>query len=186
MDSYIKINLGCGKKNFGTEWYHIDGSDYPHVSSHDIINLPFENNSVDLIYGSHVFEYFDRDQTPLVLQKWKTVLKPNGTLRLAVPDFGACANLYVKENIPLDKYVGMFYGKWKMNPDETIYHKTIYDFTSLKKLLEDNGFINIRQWDWRETCHSHIDDFSQAYFPHMDKSNGTLVSLNIECSKPPE
>ena len=41
---------------------HIDGGDYPHLDSNDIINLPYENNSVDLIYASHVIEYFDREE----------------------------------------------------------------------------------------------------------------------------
>jgi hypothetical protein len=36
---------------------------------------------------------------------------------------------------------------------------------------------------WRETEHAHVDDFSQAYIPHMDKENGILISLNIECDK---
>ena len=70
-----------------------------------------------------------------------------------------------------------------MTETETIYHKTIYDFDSLKKLLEDNGFNNVREWDWRQVEHGHIDDYSQAYLPHMDKENGTLISLNVEASK---
>ena len=56
----IKINLGCGWRNFGKDWYHIDGGDYSHLDSHDILNLPFDNGTVDLIYASHVIEYFDR------------------------------------------------------------------------------------------------------------------------------
>ena len=31
--------------------------------------------------------------------------------------------------------------------------------------------------------HSDIDDYSQAYIPHMDKDNGTLMSLNVEAIK---
>jgi hypothetical protein len=34
----IKINLGCGWRNFGKDWYHIDGGDYDHLDSRDIIN----------------------------------------------------------------------------------------------------------------------------------------------------
>jgi hypothetical protein len=45
------------------------------------------------------------------------------------------------------------------------------------------GFKEVYLWDWRETEHSHIDDFSQAYLPHMDKENGVLMSLNIEAKK---
>ena len=65
----------------------------------------------------------------------------------------------------------------------TLFHKTCYDFNSLKFLLEENGFKNVKLYDWRETDHSEFDDHSQAYFPHMDKENGLLVSLNIECQK---
>jgi len=28
-----------------------------------------------------------------------------------------------------------------------------------------------------------LDDYSQAYVPHMDKENGILISLNVECHK---
>ena len=53
----------------------------------------------------------------------------------------------------------------------------------IKLLLEKCEFKNIHRYDWRDTDHSHIDDHSQAYLPHMDKENGTLISLNIECNK---
>ena len=38
-------------------------------------------------------------------------------------------------------------------------------------------------YDWEQTEHSKFDDHSQAYIPHMDKENGTLISLNVECIK---
>ena len=52
------------EKNFGEDWVHIDGSKFE-----------LENNSVDLIYASRVFEYFDRDEAKDVLKEWKRVLK---------------------------------------------------------------------------------------------------------------
>tara|TARA_B100000902_G_scaffold389084_1_gene435675 strand:- start:7683 stop:7895 length:213 start_codon:yes stop_codon:yes gene_type:complete len=68
-----------------------------------------------------------------------------------------------------------------MTETETIYHKTTYDFTSLKNILENNGFKDVKKWNWKEVEHGNIDDYSQSYIPHMDKENGTLMSLNIEC-----
>jgi predicted SAM-dependent methyltransferase len=65
----IKLNIGCGKRNFGSNWIHIDGSNYDHISSHDIVNLPYDNNTIDIIYASHVFEYFDRDEAINILQR---------------------------------------------------------------------------------------------------------------------
>jgi len=34
-----------------------------------------------------------------------------------------------------------------------------------------------------KTEHSEFDDCSQAYLPKMDKENGILISLNVQCSK---
>ena len=38
----MKVHIGCGKRNFGDDWYHIDGTSYPHVKSNDIKNIPFK------------------------------------------------------------------------------------------------------------------------------------------------
>lgn len=178
----IKINLGCGWRNFGKDWHHVDGGDYDHLDSRDIVNLPFKDNSVDLIYASHVIEYFDRVEIIEVLNKWKSKLKSGGTLRLAVPDFEAMAKLYIEKNIPLNNFLGPLYGKMKMGKD-FIFHKTTYDFDSLKELLNEVGFRNMDYYLWQETEHGIFDDHSQAYIPHMDKENGTLISLNIEVKK---
>ena len=63
-----KLNLGCGWRNFGNSWIHIDGGDYDHLDYNDITNLKFEDNSVDLIYASHVIEYFDINEVKQLLR----------------------------------------------------------------------------------------------------------------------
>lgn len=178
----LKLNLGCWTRNFGPDWKHIDGGDLPHLDSHDIVNLPYDDNSVDLIYASHVFEYFDREEGLEVLKKWFSKMKPGAILRIAVPDFEAMTKLYISKQYPLKKFLGPLFGKMKMG-DETIYHKTTYDFNELHELLKSAGFSNIKLYDWRNTEHSHFDDHSQSYLPHMQKDTGTLLSLNIECIK---
>jgi predicted SAM-dependent methyltransferase len=178
----MKLHLGCGKRDFGTEWISIDGGDFPHLHSHDITKLDFKDNTVDLIYSSHVLEYFDRVEVIDVLNEWKRVLKPNGILRIAVPDFESMVKLYLSGKYNLENFLGPIFGKMEMS-DEVIYHRTTYDYNSLKKILEKVGFLDIKLYNWKETEHSHIDDHSQAYLPHMDKQNGTLISLNIECKK---
>tara|TARA_B100000902_G_scaffold294224_1_gene280875 strand:- start:381 stop:917 length:537 start_codon:yes stop_codon:yes gene_type:complete len=178
----MKFNIGCGPRNFGKDWIHIDGSQYPHIDSSDIYLKSFNNCSAELIYASHFIEYFDREEIISILECWKKKLKKNGKLRIAVPDFKACANLYLNRSYSLDSFLGPFYGKMKMGK-EFIYHRTVYDLISIKKLLEDIGMRNIIKYDWRKTQHSKFDDHSQAYLPHMDKKNGTLISLNVECIK---
>lgn len=194
----IKLHLGCGQRDFGREWFHIDGGDFPHVYSHDITKLGFPDKTVDLIYASHVLSYFDRDEAKELLKEWHRVLKTSGCLRLAVPDFYTLAKLYfygtplndqnVRDEVSLADILGPLYGKMKMayktkecDVIETIYHKTVYDFRSLEKLLVESGFRCVQKYDWRKTEHAHHDDHSQAYIPKMQKETGTLISLNVEC-----
>lgn len=178
----MKLHLGCGKRKIPM-WKHIDAGDYDHLDGHDITILPYSDNSVDIIYSSHTLEYFDREEVVDILNEWCRVLKHGGIIRLAVPNFETMAMLYCHNRIELDRFLGPLYGKMQPIGYNTIYHKTCYDFQSLKILLESVGFANIRKYNWRTTEHSHIDDHSQAHLPHMDKKNGMLISLNVEGTK---
>ncbi len=144
----------------------------------------FESESAELIYSSHMLEYFDRTEVRRVLDEWKRVLCPGGVLRLGVPDFEALIEVYFQTR-KLDMILGPLYGRMEIaGTGATIYHKTAYDFASLQQLLEECGFRDVRRYDWRETIHNAVDDHSQSYIPHMDKDHGKHVSLNVECRKP--
>jgi len=178
----MKINMGCGWRNFGPDWVHVDGGNYGHIDSKDVFLKKYENDSIDLIYASHFIEYFDHEEVLSLLRRWRETLKPQGILRLAVPDFAVCSKLYLEKKYSIDQFLGPLYGKMKMC-DQIIYHKTSYDFLSLKILLKKVGMRKIKKYDWEKTEHAIYDDHSQAYLPHMDKKNGTLISLNMECIK---
>lgn len=62
-------------------------------------------------------------------------------------------------------------------------HGMIFDRSVLQEILLRSGFRSIKEWDWRQTEHFEYDDFSQAYLPHMQKDQGSLMSLNIEAFK---
>ena len=181
------LHLGCGKRNI-PGFINIDLAKFPHIHYRrpiDDLSI-FKDNSVDLIYSSHAFEYFDRLQAEKVLAEWRRVLKVGGVLRLAVPDFEAIVNVYLKykKNLEHQGILGPLYGRWEIpGTKKVIYHKTAYDFKSLKKLLEKCGFKNVHRYDWRKTLHKDYDDHSQGYIPHMDKAKGMLISLNVEAKK---
>ena len=138
--------------------------------------------SVNLIYASHVLEHFGRNEYKAVLKEWFRVLKPDGVLRLAVPDFAACAAIYYESGLVdgLSGLVGLLVGGQRDGND---YHKMIFDETFLRLDLLQTGFKAVRRWDWRTTEHAGIDDYSQAYIPHLSKQNGRLMSLNLEAVK---
>ena len=59
----------------------------------------------------------------------------------------------------------------------------IFDAPLLSGLLFQAGFSVVRRWDWRQTEHADVDDYSQAHLPHMEKDGGRLMSLNLEAVK---
>lgn len=57
--------------------------------------IPFESDSVDVVYHSHVLEHFDRDVAAQFLLEVKRVLKPGGICRIVVPDLQRAARTYL-------------------------------------------------------------------------------------------
>lgn len=179
----IKLNLGCGPTKF-EGWLHIDALPFEHLHHQGPVDdlSMFEDDAVSLIYASHILEHFGRHTYKDVLKEWYRVLKPGGALRLAVPNFEATAKAYLSgefdQGLPL--FVGLVVGGQR---DRYDHHGMIFDERQLSADLKEIGFSHVEKWDWRTTEHAHIDDYSQAYLPHLDKENGTLMSLNLEATK---
>lgn len=176
----MKLHLGCGNKKIDG-FINIDVRYQPNVDVVDNIKFlrSIKKNSIDLIYASHVLEHFSRWDYMLVLQRWHELLKDDGILRIAVPDFEQICTYYLKSK-NLRSVSGMLYGGQDYNEN---YHYWCWDFNELKNDLQKIGFKNIIKYNWKDTEHSHVDDYSQSYLPHMDKENGILMSLNVEATK---
>jgi predicted SAM-dependent methyltransferase len=176
----VKLHLGCGDKIIpgfvNVDIRPLEGVDL--VS--DIGTLPeIEDNTVDLIYISHVLEHLDRYTVLKAMKRWHILLRQGGTLRIAVPDFSQIAKLYV-EGVDLQHFIGLLYGGQNYQYN---FHHYIWDYKNMETDLQQAGFKDIHRYDWRETEHHNIDDYSQSYYPHMDKENGVLLSLNVEAKK---
>ena len=52
----------------------------------------------------------------------------------------------------------------------------------LKKLLNDNGFVDYKRYDWWDVLPPDYDDYSISYLPYKDKT-GIQMCLNVECTK---
>jgi len=176
----MKLHIGCGKA-YIPGWVNVDIISDVHADIYsNALALPYERESIDLIYASHVLEHFDRRLVLSALTHWYSLLKKEGILRLAVPDFEAIVEEYNDSFCDVGGLLGLLYG----GQDHVLnIHRIAFDYPYLTKLLTTAGFVMTRRWNWRETEHSHIDDYSQAYLPHMDKEKGRLMSLNVEAIK---
>jgi len=176
----IKLHLGCGERKM-PDFINID---IRKTEAVDVIgdiskDLPYEDETVDLIYSCANIEHFGRKEWIEIIKYWFKLLKTGGTLRLSTADFEEVCKEYT-ENKDITKLLGFVVGGQKNDYD---WHGMIFDFKLLKEELEKIGFKNIKRYDWRQTEHAHIDDYSSAYLPHMDKDNGRLLMLNIEATK---
>ena len=138
-----------------------------------------KNDSCDIIYACHILEHISRNEVQGVVNKWHSKIKPGGSLRIAVPDFEKIVQWYTKTK-KLEDVLGLLIGGHK---DQWDMHGMIFDRSVLQEILLRSGFRSIKEWDWRQTEHFEYDDFSQAYLPHMQKDQGSLMSLNIEAFK---
>jgi SAM-dependent methyltransferase len=183
MPDALKLHIGCGKRQI-PGWIHIDQVAFEHVDFvQDIRRLSnFENDTADIIYACQVIEYFDRQEIVPILLEWRRVLKPGAILRLSVPNFETITRLYASA-LPLETFLGTLYGKIDDGTGGYIYHKTTYDEPSLRAVLLSAGFKDAELWRWQDVEHRDVDDFSQAYLPHMDKEHGTLLNLNMQARK---
>jgi predicted SAM-dependent methyltransferase len=95
------LNLGCGQR-FRSQWTNIDfTSTGEAVIAHNLtLGIPTETATFDVVYHSHVLEHFAKTQAQSFLEECHRVLKPGGTLRVAIPDLEQIAKTYL---LALDK-----------------------------------------------------------------------------------
>lgn len=126
------LNLGCGSTySSASEWTNLDFvSNDENVIAHNLLaGIPFENNTFDLVYHSHVLEHFAKEDGEQFIQDCFRVLKPSGIIRIAIPDLETIVREYIKNleygiNHPDDKNAEANYN-WIMLElfDQTVRNK---------------------------------------------------------------
>lgn len=91
------LNVGCGS-HFHPDWVNVDMA----PASGEVIaadvrkGLPFADKTFDAVYCSHVLEHLSRGDAANLLQHMHRVLRPGGTIRVAVPDLETLTREYLR------------------------------------------------------------------------------------------
>lgn len=90
------LNLGCGRR-FHPAWTNIDfTSTGDSVIARDLTKgIPYPDRSFDVVYSSHVLEHFSKTNAKSFLDECYRVLRPEGVIRIAVPDLEQIAKTYL-------------------------------------------------------------------------------------------
>jgi SAM-dependent methyltransferase len=109
--------------------------------------IPLPDSSVDFIFSSHMLHHLYRDDALKLLREAVRVLKPGGTIRIAVPDLELIMALYRdgKREQALEYF---FYSKAPRSNLSRRYYQ--YDFTLLNNLIDEAGLRNVRRCKFRE------------------------------------
>jgi len=134
--------------------------------------LPFDSDTFDLVYASHVLEHIPWYQTEDVLVEWVRILKPRGALEIWVPDgFRICEALVAAEKVGDTSYLEHD-GRPRLNPDSDPckwasyrvftwgdgtgrsnhpnWHRALLTPRYLRKALAQAGLVDIREMDRSE------------------------------------
>jgi len=177
----ILLHIGCGEIN-APYFINIDARPLPHVHIVTTNLKKFKmipDNAVDFIYMSHILEHISHRDTIDTLNELRRILKPNGTLRISVPDFDKMIHIYQSTNNCMESMEQALMGGQDYPYN---YHYAVFNKEHLSNKMRTAGFTNIREWD-PNNCEYH--DFD-------DWANGTIcwngreypISLNLEATKP--
>lgn len=123
----MKLNLGSGtnriQDHISVDLY-IDEAD---LGLDLTRKLPFDDESIDAIYSSHVVEHFSRAEWDDIRKDWTRVIKKGGTIEIRCPDIvKVCEQMLAN---PYDPFTMMkLYG---LQSTEGEYHKNGFTQESL-------------------------------------------------------
>lgn len=108
----------------------------------DIRFLPFESESWDIVYSSHVLEHFKREEIPSILDEWVRVLKVGGLFRIVVPDLAFAAKQIVEDRLDTNG-MNVLYGQQAYSLD---FHHIGFTAGTLRSMLESRGLTIKKLW----------------------------------------
>lgn len=94
---YPYINIGCGNR-FHPDWTNIDiVAQGKEVIQYNLTKgIPFKDHSFEVVYHSHVIEHIPLEAVDSFIKDCYRILKPNGIIRIALPDLEQICKEYIK------------------------------------------------------------------------------------------
>jgi predicted SAM-dependent methyltransferase len=158
-NQFIKLEIGAGNKKGINEWITLDINKKCDLFWDLRLGIPFPDNSIHIIYSSHLFEHLSFNETRILLKECKRVLIPNGVFSICVPN----ARFYLEAYVNRDKnFWSSKPAYWEAAYNNTTMidyvnyvaymdweHKYMFDEENLIHILNLNGFnnANLRKFD---------------------------------------
>jgi len=181
------LDIGCGLNVNDT----FIGLDYLWHPGLDICcdvtkGIPLPDGSLKGVYTEHCIEHLELVDTYRLFAEFMRVLRPGGTVRIIVPDAEIYARGYIAvrdgtSDKPLpyhehDVLDGFYTPVMSLNRIFNEWgHKFIYDFETLRAMLERRGFVDIVEESFRSGRDATM---------LLDSEEHIAESVYVEAGKP--
>lgn len=137
-------------------------------------HIPLSDNSVDVVYTSHMVEHLSKQQAISFFKESQRVLVPGGILRIVVPDISKLiqeyhktkdADLLVQRLLFVDGKEKKFFERLQYLIWGNRLHQWMYDGSSLKQLLLLANFQDVIVLDAGQTnikCDEHLNLYERS------------------------
>jgi predicted SAM-dependent methyltransferase len=149
--------------------------------------LPIADESVELMYCSHVLEHITLDELRQALKNCYRYLQPGGIFRLVLPDLESLTQQYLSSTDPdaslifmHDTWLGIasrrrdllgFLKSWLSGS----HHLWMWDYKSLSRELSQVGFEDVRR--------ARLGDSGITEFTDLEDPERWQNELGIQCCK---
>lgn len=196
----LKLHFGVPGLRKLDGWINIEGASGEFACSLTW-PMPFDAGAVDRIYSAHTLEHlFYKTEALFFLKEMHRVLKSGGAMRIVTPDIQLLIDAYSSQNDELIQFrqnlkhynfTSMYrsrlehlmrYSGAGVRPWEPFMHKFGYDFETLRNLLNEAGFRQVRH------CSFNGSAFEDLRIDHhcsgaQQRHNERYFSLFIEAIK---
>jgi predicted SAM-dependent methyltransferase len=146
----MKINLASGQRPFKKPWINVDirHQGYDIDIEADVKELPFEDESCDILVAHHLWEHIPLEQQEETIREWYRVLKKGGILSIHIPNMKELCKAWLEGRINTYIFNVNTYGAFQGYV--TDLHRWSYD----EKELEDrvkcwNGSVYKFDFEYR-------------------------------------
>jgi predicted SAM-dependent methyltransferase len=195
-----KLQLGAGQ-NILPGWFNTDYFPRENIFFLDVTKtFPIPESSFNFIFTEHHIEHISYKNAVFMLKECYKILKPGGVIKITTPDLKTSLNNYLHNdfegkgivNTTKDYIYSGFYKAVNYIPVDDYFkaheindmfmnyeHQFIYDFESMKRILANAGFINIKDCGPQDSVHqefhhieSHDSDFDKYFSLSVEAEKG--------------
>lgn len=191
-----KLQIGA-QSNSIDGWLNVDIN----PKSDDVVYMdatekfPFPHLSFDYVFSEHMIEHISLDQADFMLGECFSILKPGGKIRIATPDIQTISKVLSNPQAPdhksyLESYHKRFFKEtlpkdpvWVVN--KLFYgfdHRFIHSITSLKYLLEKNGFTEVKGFEVGQSDDPELTGIEQ-HWREMGEIPNRVETIVVEAVK---